>query len=185
MKQPSAARNIIKRIERLLSISFILLILATLIITITTILANQKIKSYFTKQQEIQTFIRSQENTNELLDYVETNKEIVSQIETVFPNETNIDISYQTILSAAKEVDDNAQLKIKANLPTTHNGKSILPMELVASTNTAGTISLLRRIERLPYIIEVSTIEMQNPLTTEGTTTILFRLYVDNEFVKS
>ena len=182
---PSAAGNIIKRIDRLLLISIALLVLTTLVVGVITMLTNQKLKSYFTKQQEIQTFLRSQENTNELLTYVETNKEIVSQIEKVFPDETNIDIAYQDILDVSREFDQESELRLKANIPGTYNQKSILPMELITSVNSTGTSQLLRRIERLPYIIEVISVEIANPLSQDSQAKITFRLYVDHEFIKS
>jgi hypothetical protein len=182
---PSAAKNIIKRIERLLAFSLVLIIFSTLIIAVSAMLTHQKLKSYFTKQQEIQTFLRSRENTNELLNFVEANKEIISQIEIVFPDETNIDVAYQAILKISQEFDSKAELKLKASVPGTFNQKSVLPMELILSVNSSGANQLLRRIERLPYIIEVVAIELNNPLGQDSQATITFRLYVDHEFIKT
>lgn len=181
---PSAAANITKKVERLLSIDIVIIILTSLIVVIATLISMQKIKTYRTLQQEIQTIKQSQSNTNELLTYVDQNRDIINQIQTVFPNESNIDVAYQNILKIAQVVDSNAQLRIKANIPGLYNQKSILPMEMVLSTNTSGTLQVLRRMERLPYIVEIITLELANPFTEDGSTVINFRLYVDDEFSK-
>jgi hypothetical protein len=65
-----------------------------------------------------------------------------------------------------------------------YNQKSVLPMELVVSANTSSTLELLRRIERLPYIIEIISVTLIDPYTQNGNTQISFRLYVDDEFSK-
>ena len=180
--QPSAVVNISRRVERIMSVNAIILVLATLIVIITTLLSFQSIKTYHTIKQEIQTIGKSQQNTTELLDYVDQNREIVAQIESVFPTESSIDIAYEKILDAAKKIDENATLKLKANIPGIVNQQAILPMELDLSTNASGAMNLLRIIERLPYIIEVSNIELTNPLNENGVGNIQIRLYVANDF---
>jgi hypothetical protein len=109
----------------------------------------------------------------------------IERINDVFPNETTIDIVYQNILTLAKKTDSGSTLSFNSLVPAKQNNQTMLPMTLDLRAPHYEVINLLTELERLPYIIEIISIELTNPASLDGHATIQFRLYVDEKFHQS
>jgi uncharacterized protein YydD (DUF2326 family) len=180
----TAFGNIAKKTEKLISLSVIIIVI-TLIISITFLsLSFQKMKTLQTIKQELQTVQQSQQNTDELRNYISSNSQIIISIDSVFPNEANIDQVYNQLSELVETIDDNGKITFGSIIPTQVNQQAALPMRIELSSSQTEIIDFLKNLERFPNIIEVYDVTITEPLSKDGHAIILFRLYVDDQFTQ-
>jgi hypothetical protein len=183
--KPSAATNLNTHTEKYLAVTAIVTVLSTLLAISGIYFSFQHLKTYYALKQETTALESSRLNTQELFSFVSDHAQEIERINDVFPNETTIDIVYQNILTLAKKTDSGSTLSFNSLVPAKQNNQTMLPMTLDLRAPHYEVINLLTELERLPYIIEIISIELTNPASLDGHATIQFRLYVDEKFHQS
>jgi Tfp pilus assembly protein PilO len=125
-------------------------------------LSNQTVKKIMVGKEELANLQTSVQNMASLQDYVKANAADLKQIDTLFPNEDDFVYVLQDIEGVVKATDPEGSVKVGAPKPTKSQNQNTLPLSIKLKTDTNGTITFLRQFERLPYIIQISSLELKS-----------------------
>ena len=160
--KPSIKSNeIAKQTKRfaVLAVATSLLFIALSFVLVLLINNQQKQLQSIRKQISTKTTdIQSQDQTAE---FIETNTQTINSFLKVLPNENSLVDFVDAVESLSNSTTSSSSLEFSALAPTGSDIAKYIPFVITLSTNMPNFYQYLNQLERLPYIIEISSIESQ------------------------
>lgn len=187
MIQPSAAANLERRLNRQL---LVLAVYVLIVFSIGTMLAYLS----HTLSQELRTEIQQQVNTNlsedgakTLQSLIRTHPETTQLLIRAIPNDTTFPELIATLENITKVYDPKSEIRVPSDKPVKIKSELTIPLQIKLSLSAPNFSDLLKTIEQLPYIIEVTGIDLQMPSGSGGliNCTLGVRVYVQDPFATS
>lgn len=179
----SAYINISKRIRRNLYIILGLLIVGLASSGVLLWLAKGSVDSGLVQTKELSTLVASEQDLQELLAVVDTEGELVQQLASIFPEDQEaIYPVFAMIEQLILDIDSAGVLSFADLEPRQVGGQPALTMDARFLANRVELISLLRRLERLPYVIEIVRVDTQQYDEQSLLVLMEVRLYVASPF---
>ena len=180
---PSATEIRAKSTRNLKIIAILTLILFFLNIFLIY-LSQSRIKQNKTIKEQIITTGHNSQNLEIAVEFLNTQADQMSIIKKTLPNEAELVEFIQTIEVIAKTHATNHQLKFSVKSPQGLTGEKFIPFIIELSTNIENTLEFLKKLEKLPYIVELTSLETEK---FEGSNSILkvtitSRVYVRDPF---
>jgi Tfp pilus assembly protein PilO len=182
---PSAITNLGRRIDRYLIAIAISIVFGIILTFIFYSLSRQEIKKIAVVKQEIATHNVSEENLLALNNFVNQNAVKIDTIFSVFPSESEIIPVLEEIEATVMQYDPAARVGFTAEQPSKPAGELQIPLRISLHSSISDLISLLRAIEKLPFIVEVISVELNTVDPANIQSIILARLYVNDPFVET
>lgn len=169
---------------RLTQIGLGILATGILIAVGLTFTTSRQLKQIATLNIEAETGAASFTNSQKVSDLIEANPQKLDQLLKVFPSETTIVDFLQTIETLVRETDPEASVKFSALTPVKVDNQLTIPFTIRLKTTPIDTITLLQKIERLPYIIEIISLDAHSPqgVGSVGDVTISAKVYAKDPF---
>jgi hypothetical protein len=164
--------------------SVVVLFVVMFIICILIMLTDEYIKKVATARQELVSLKQMSQSSRSLQNFAQSNQDNLLQIHSLFPDEDDFVYVLQDIEKTVKTVDTNGTVKLGASKPTPSQNQNTIPINVVLNTSYANVLTFLRQFERLPYILEITNLELRSPQTLNDTVELIMTviLYVANNF---
>jgi len=155
-----------------------------LLVLILVMLTNEQIKKVTTARQELVSLREMTQSSSSLQSFAQTHQDHLVQIHSLFPDEDDFIYVLQDIEKTIKAVDPNGTVKLGASKPIPSQNQKTLPLNIIVNTTYPNAVTFLRQFERLPYILEITNLELRSPsdLTQAVELLMTVRLYVANNF---
>ncbi len=176
--------NLGKRTERLLLVAGVIVMLGIVVSSTMLLLSSQQVKKIDTLKTELASLQSSQQTNEGLQRYIQENLDPINELVQVFPSETTI-IDFVTSMEALiASVDPDGSMNFSTLDPVKQKTELVIPFTLNVSATHAQVLDLLKRIETMPYIIAITTVESRLPqgLSGQGEFTIGGSVYVQDPF---
>ncbi|OGV96528.1 hypothetical protein A2W24_03370 [Microgenomates group bacterium RBG_16_45_19] len=165
-------------------ISFAALGLTAVILGLLIILTNQQVKKIALTRQELVNLSQVTEGSQSLQDFALNHQADLAALDYVFPTEDDFVYVLQDIEQVVSAVDPQGVVKLGASKPVIVANRQVIPLTIKLTTTPMNAIIFLRQFERLPYILEITNLEL---ITSPGQTDLAevmltVRLYVADTF---
>lgn len=158
-----------------------------LLTAIGLVLSTQGLKGQIKlTQQEIDTAGQSQQTTQAINDLISDNPQEIERLTTALPNQSTIIVFIEEVNALVHEYDKAGIVRFTATNPTKINNQLAIPMYMKANMTTVTLVSFLRRIERLPYLIEITSLDVKSPQGVGGPADVSIgaNVYVQDPFTQ-
>ncbi len=138
-------------------------------------------------KQEAQLIELSKTSREKLLGIAANEAERVQLVLAVFPDSEGVLGVLQELEALVESVDPQGVVSFTSTVPVKVENELSIPMQLQLNTNSFEAIELMRRLERLPYVISVDTIDLDllGGISEPAQVTIGVHLYVNDPFVSN
>lgn len=162
----------------------IVLAITALVLGLSILFTNQQTKKVVNTRQELAGLKETAANVQSLQTYAQSNREQITKIPDLFPTEDDFVNVLQDIETVVKKTDPQGIVKVSAAKPTKVQNQNTIPLLIHLNTNANGLINFLREFERLPYILQIVSLEMSHEqnLVDSADINIQVRLYVADPF---
>lgn len=183
-QQITAANTLNQKANRLILATATLIGAGCIIIIVLFVLTNNLLKKHQTLVQQKISTQESVSGTESLIGYVSKNLDSLKLILDIFPDELTIIETVQILESLVQTYDANAKVKFSSLTPVAKNNQLYIPLQLNLHTTPYNSINLLRQLERLPYVVEVTNYETKVPSAASSAAEINLGvvLYVQDPF---
>jgi hypothetical protein len=178
----TAANNLNKRSDKYAYMIAITIALGLMVNFALISVGKQQIGQIEVIRNEMNTSAISDANLKDLSQYVSQNQSDIKTIFNVFPNPNNesIIIALEALEALIGRYDEEAKISFSSKTTLKKNSESYIPLQISLNLARSQLISLLRDIERLPYIIEVTSINLNMERDPHNQVVIGASLYVDD-----
>lgn len=147
-------------------------------------LSRQQVKRIKTLENELNSLSESQLSVASLQKFIGENQAKITELEKVFPTQDTIVEFLSVTEKLVYELDPEGTVKFGALTPTKMNDELFIPLIFTFKANSAQALEFLRKLERLPYIIQITTVEFKLPLGQFGTGEVVLggKVYVQDPF---
>lgn len=162
MTQVSAAANLAKKTERFMLSVAAILVLSIFISGVLFWLSKNQTSDIGVIQEELHTYALSETNTTELNQFVDANIDTIAAIEEVFPTNDTIVPVLKNIEAVVLKYDSQAIVGFIDSVPTKKNNELQIPMSINLTSDINTAFMLLRELEKLPLVLEVTNLNITN-----------------------
>jgi Tfp pilus assembly protein PilO len=180
---PSAAENLQKKTDHHMMIIAIFLALSMVVWFIIFSLGRSQLDQLDLINKEIKTTFVSDQNLNQLNQFVDANSNTLNRVNQFFPNETNIIETLESIETIVKKYDEGGVVNIVSIQAVPKEGQLHIPLTIVASSSLESLTKLLRELEKLPLILEISSVDLIHTSASALQINLGVNLYVDDPFI--
>ena len=180
----SAVINLNRKTERLLKVSVILVVVGIFISLILLLLAQQQTRKIVSLRQELESLQLSTVTSQGLFQFIASQGAAIDRLLAVFPHEATIIDFLGTVEAVVQQYDPEGSLSFNALNPTKVNNELAIPLAITFNGTAAEAVTLLKELEKLPYIIKITVVDIRTPngLNQPGEITLGGRLYVREPF---
>ena len=182
--KPSAAQNLLKKSDRRLMLIAVVLVFGLLLSIVLYMLSKQQAKDTAIIQKEIQTISVSDQNLASLNQFVDLNSSQIDKIFAVFPKDTDIISVLETIESKIKQYDEDGSVNISSPNAAKKHGEMQITLQINLNGSIYDLTRLMRELEKLPFILKFSSIDINSLGGDQSAISIGTTLYVDDPFVE-
>lgn len=144
-----------------------LILLVTLLNVIGSILlsslANKQKQVFIQNQQAIANLTERSQNKSELYKFLGINEEGIQQIHSALPNEDTIADFVSTIEDLLSLSEIEGDFHFSAIVPSKANNQLSIPFLIKMNTTIPKFLSFMRQLEKMPYIIQVTSVNINTP----------------------
>lgn len=180
---PSASINIQKRVRRNLIVLTVIILFGISVVAVVLWLTNGKVKDRLAVQQELNALVKSEQDTQELRLVVTNELETVQKINAFFPNENEVYTVFAQMERLMLDVDKSGVLSFADLQPRKIAGQNTLTLDARMLATREQLVLFLRKLERLPYIVEVVSVDTQQFEDNLLLVIMEVRLYVADPFI--
>ncbi len=127
-----------------------------------------------------------EENTSiaQTLAFLSSNTEVFTQLSRSVPDEERFLHFVTSVESIAKEYAANPSLRFGSTVPLKDKNNLYIPFSLSLTISQQQITPFLRRFERLPYITQIITVDIEKDRTASDSSEmqVSARIYVENPF---
>lgn len=161
------------------------LFLITLLLSIAGIIISQNLsKNIQTEKQQILNQQETSQSSQDQQAFFESNPEIINTLSQVLPNQDTIIKVVEDIENLQKQLGISTAFEFSSIVPTNTATNSYVSFIIKTNTTTLKTISFLRSFEKLPYLTQITSIDLKTPQGIGGPVELAIsgRIYVQNPF---
>ena len=177
--------RLVKQAQIRLSATLVLLGLMALVLAGGYWALQQWHKKLVGLKQEAQLIELSKTSQEKLLGLAANEAERVKLILAVFPDSEGVLEVLQELESLVESIDPEGSVSFASTVPIKVQNELSIPLQLNLTATSFEAIELLRRLERLPYVVNTQTISLSLSagLTEPAAVVIGVQLYVNDPFV--
>lgn len=182
--QPPSITHLKQQAKIFTFASVILLSLTAVMVIFSITLTNQQTKKITTTRQELASLKDAALSVQSLQTFAQSKQEDLTKISNLFPNEDDFVYVLQDIETLVKNTDPQGSVKVSAAKPTKAQNLNTIPLTIHLVANPNSAVTFLREFERLPYILQITNLELTNSqdLLTGFNMILTVRLYVADPF---
>lgn len=170
--------------QKLIYITIVIAVILIITNMILMVLIGSKTKQLAQIKQQIAVKTSDDQNLQSSIDYLNQNQKQLEDIVNTLPNESRLVEFIDTIESVSGENASNSSLEFSAIAPTSLAQDKYLPFVINLVTDLPNFQEYLKKIEKLPYVIEITSIQAK---TTDSSGklwefTIAARVFVQDPF---
>jgi len=167
----------------LLKITLITISLLTITTIIIVVLINNKLKQLNLINQQLSAKGQDNQSLDVALAYLGNNQQQIDLILNTLPNESQLIDFIAAIESMSATFSNQHSIEFSALAPTGSGNWKYIPLILKLTTDQANFELFLAGLEKLPYIVEVTSIDSQTEAAPAvWNYTLAIRVYVQNPF---
>lgn len=158
-----------------------LLIISTFMLQ--TFASKQK-KEVATLNQELSDITIQLTGKQNLNRFLQQNKQTIDTVNSAFPNEDTIIDFIDAVEALITNVGATGSLSFSALVPGVLSDQLQIPFNITMEATPTQLADFLRRFEKFPYLIQISSISIKTPNGVQATTNISLggRVYVQDPF---
>lgn len=135
-------------------------------------------------KEQLVTLEQEEKIVNSANDIYKQYQDEVDMVSAVFPSEETIALFIQTLEETIRSNSDEYTLRFTAVTPVKESDRLYLPVVITAKTDMARLTSFLLKLEKLPYMTRVLSIDGKGDASFTGGSDvqIVLKVYVQNPF---
>lgn len=182
--KPKDAAKLQKKARQLFIAGVIILVTGGMLVFVLTSVANQQAKKYVSLKQNAIALQQSKEDSEDLHGLANREQEGLQLIDDAFPDETTILGVIQYLETIVQQYDEAGLVRFSGNTPVKTNNELSISLNMKFAATPSDMLEFVRQLERVPYIIEIVSLEMKSPqgISNPGQAVIGVRLYVQDPF---
>ncbi len=153
---PEAIRKKINRFVLITGIVSFLIVIATTLLFFVT---NARLNSLEINRQQIGSVRASNTDLQETHQFFQTDQGQIDAIINALPNDPRMVDFVKAIETITSENSSSKSIEFSVDNPVGQTGEKYIPFLIKIATNTPNFSELLKKIEKLPYIVEIVNIE--------------------------
>lgn len=178
------AAQVQQRTKRSLIISGVIVCVMSVVNIGLVIMSSSKTKALAQTRQQIETTKAINQDLDDTTLYLTNNESRLRDLIQVVPKEPQLVQVLQTLENVSSLHGTSRSIVFTANAPAGMPNQKYLPFEMEFTTDITNLTQFLSRLEKLPYLIEISTIDIQTPYEDKTilVVEIQAKLYVQDPF---
>ncbi|MFC1751369.1 type 4a pilus biogenesis protein PilO [Pseudomonadota bacterium] len=167
---------------KITGVIIVILIVATYILSIVVAKQNQLLKETST---QILATRQGNDNLQIAMQFIQTGDVQIDLLLNALPgNETQLVDFVRTVEAIGFNQTTNLNLKFNASGPTGTDAEKYIPFKITLNSDIPNFVEFLKKFEKLPYIIEIISIESEKSYDSQDIWTfdILANIYVQDPF---
>jgi hypothetical protein len=185
MKSPKKQKSInLSKSTKFKILNIVLFIGIIIVSALNIYFSNNISKSIILKKQQTINQQTNLASTQAQADFYKNNPEIIQTISNVLPNQNSIIQVVEDIENLQKKLGIPSTFEFSSIVPTQDINNSYVSFIIKTNTTTLKAISFLRNFEKLPYLTNITSVNIKSPQGVGGPIELAIsgRIYVQNPF---